>query len=190
MSERLVEELLRRGGRAEIVLAIAEDIASGVKRYAGIDSWCLATEVLDIDPSFDQEADDDLLALSRVSMDDYGSDATPVADHIGLILDQVNSNRAEELRSKLGAIACGKREADIEISDEERRLLEDEITRKRISDGAGWIIRTLTLDGESGAQISFQVCIGDAGEPFDLLGPYELAEGETNFTDDLVFEEE
>jgi hypothetical protein len=75
---------------------------------------------------------------------------------------------------------------DAKMTPEEKDLLEEEITNQIMEEGGGWEILTLCIQGPGKSYVDFEVCVGDGGEPFNVLGPYEINRGETNFTDDLV----
>jgi hypothetical protein len=182
-------ELIALEGRAKRVQAIADDIASGHRKHAAIDAWELLEDVLELDLTGGDEIWTNQKVASRVSLEDW-IDETPIANSIELIFDRVDPARVAKWQAQIDAIAEGEQDADIDITEAERDLLEIAMTEQEIEDGGGFIIRTATLQGDRGGIVRVEVCIGDGGEPFDPIGPYDAADGLTNFTDDLVLGEQ
>ena len=67
---------------------------------------------------------------------------------------------------------------DIELTAQEERVLQLQQDIKRCEDGfPDFGIRNWALDATDGTVLCFRGYVGDAGEVYDVLGPYELRKG-------------
>jgi len=186
--QQLRAELESAGALTARVQAIADDISSGNRKYAALEVWELLEDVLELDLAGGNDIWTDQKVARRVSLENC-VDETPIANRIELIFDKVDPARAAGWEAEIEAIAEGEQDVDLVITPAERKLLEIAMTEQEIEDGGGFIIRTGTLRGDRGGVIRVEICIGDGGEPFDPIGPYEAAEGATNYTKALVLGE-
>ena len=157
MNTALHEELMAFPTREERVQAISDDLQSGNNKYAAIDPWVLAEDILGI-PLVDGSLRWERASVApRITLD-YFTDPTPIADHIELIFDLVDPHRVTEWKQQIEAIISGAQKEDIAIDDDERDMLEIEMTKEFIRDGSGWDIYTVSLKGSKDGEILLQAC--------------------------------
>lgn len=184
----MIEELLQIDDIADRIKIIADDVESRSDQYRDIDPWVLAQDILGlyfscgIVPEWKTYE-----AGPKLDLEDQGE--TPVIDHIGLLFDDSSPHQVSQWKMHIKEFISGKRGDDIQLTPEEKQKLEIAMTKEWIIDGGGWQIQKHTLKGADNSEINFEVCIGDGGDSFNPLGPYQLRDGETNFTSDLVIEE-
>jgi hypothetical protein len=74
--------------------------------------------------------------------------------------------------------AYGQGIDDIELTAQEERVLQLQQDIKRCEDGfPDFGIRDWALEATDGSVLYFRGHVGDAGEVYDVLGPYELRKG-------------
>ena len=160
----------------ERIDAVAEDLASGARRFAEIDPESLG-ELLEV--YFEDAADSrdwQYMTLAQpMALADAGF-TQPFAENLDLLEDLVPAKRYAELCSL--AEALGEDE-DLPLTPQEQRLLEHAYAEEHAEDGMTFGLARTTVEATDGTELRFEVTVGDAGDLEDLKGPYD----EARFTD-------
>jgi hypothetical protein len=164
--------------------AVAADLKGNRRRFGKIDPSDLE-EALDVDA--DQPSC--MSVTWRSSLDECCYDEFPAWENLELLRGRISNKRYEKLRAEGQHIAEGRRTKDITLTPLERRLMEEAIARQEIKDGGGWWIKRYTLRATDGTKVCFQICQGDAGDLFDLVGPYEIHDKGWPMPDGIVIGE-
>jgi hypothetical protein len=153
---------------------VAEDFATGEDEYCVIDAWQLG-ELLGLDFHDTAEWNRSFWAYRREPEDDIDIDF-PFAENVDLLQKEISASRYQQLAALAKEIIT-KREGDLPLTKDEEVLLRDAYARTQADGFPDLAFASTTLISSSGAELEFEVCIGDAGDPEDPHSPYDLRNG-------------
>lgn len=169
--EQLIQELITLENIQQRIDRVAEDFESGENRYDGIDAWKLG-ELLGLDFHDTGDWCRSYYGLKE-DLDNLG-DSHPYADHIELIKNQLTPARYKKLSKLVEEIREDEDKPDLPLTKKEIRLLKETYAESQIPDCSYLILATTTVTSSDGVELEFEVCIGDGGEPYDAVTPYDL----------------
>ena len=97
----------------------------------------------------------------------------------------MSDKRYWDIETQAEAFAEGEVSEDVQLTAEETKIIEGELTEQGFDDLHGWEIASHSVEAPDGHTIMFEAEIGDAGECCGIYGPYEIRDGKGALTADL-----
>ena len=183
------KECLNKLSVAERIAAVAEDVVSGKKCFASIETHDLA-DLLDV-PQPDQPDDSwsRTIYAERKTLEAYVDLDNGIISEIPNMLDGVSSaERIAAISARCDAYAEGSLHSfDFLRPEEHKRLLEklDEKALERLRDnGIGCVAIYCVEHGSN--ELWFEGDIEDDGSCIDLRGPYDGVDGSERNSDEWI----
>jgi hypothetical protein len=182
-ADKLIAELEALKAVQQRIDCVARDFATGKNKYRMIDAWKLG-KLLGLD--FEDTADwtRTFWAYKR-KLEDNADFTHPFAENVGLLQGKIPNDRYQQLAVLAEDIITKGRRRDLPLTQEEKHLLRDAYADEQV-DSSDLTLADTTLTSSDGASLDFQVCIGDAGEPFDPQSPYDLKRGNGFDSDEYI----
>ncbi len=184
-SERAIAELELIEDVRQRIDRVAEDIATGKKTYAAIDATRLA-DLLGLDFN-DRSQWGQSWWAPRAKLSD-NCDEYPFAENVELLLGHISENRFQKLNALANDLILGTgtetsqptqsdKKEDLPLTKREKRLLgslyADQEPDEDDEDAVLFEENSTSLTSSTGVDLPFSVLIGDAGEVFDVIGPFD-----------------
>jgi hypothetical protein len=184
-ADRLIAELEALESVEQRIDCVARDFATGKNKYGLIDARTLG-ELLGLD--FHDTADwYRTFWAYKCRLEDETSFTHPFAENVGLLQGEISDDRYQKLATLAADITSKDRRRDLPLTKEEKAILRDAYAESQEVDSSNLTVAETTVTSSDGVGLDFQVCIGDAGEPFDPQSPYDLKKGK-GFTSDEYIE--
>jgi hypothetical protein len=169
---KLIAELEAVGDVQARIDRIAEDIKSGMRRYAEIDVWKLG-ELLGIE--FDDSGDwvGHTYWAYRRNLEDHTESDRPFAENVGLLKELIPKRRYQQLAAQVDRIDADPKAKDLTLTGEEESLMREAFDEEDACDHSAFVSSQLCVESTEGAELCFTHLIGDGGECFEAFSPYD-----------------
>jgi hypothetical protein len=111
-----------------------------------------------------------------------------------LLYKHITPERYEELSGKIKALTPNQmksRRASLDfITKEEKEIIDELYMEREVNSDTDFKVDYYTITAPDGKKLTFQISIGDSGEPYDLKTPYDQRDGGfVDLSDSLIVED-
>jgi hypothetical protein len=173
--EALIAELKALPDVQQRIDRIAEDIDSGSRKFACIDSSVLG-ELLGLEFDDSGEWSGRSYWAYRRDMNDEGF-SHPFAENLQLLKGLIGERRYQMLSSIAASIEDKPDADDLPLTEKEEALLREKFDEEDACDRSAFVAAHATLESTNGTELVFTALIGDGGECFEAHSPYDENDG-------------